>query len=43
MEAVKSMIHDQDIPMYLWVEATKNAVYVWKKLYHNALGSKNPE
>ena len=28
MEAVKSMIHDQDLPMYLWVEATKTTVYV---------------
>ena len=23
MEAVKSMIHDQDLPMYLWVEAAR--------------------
>jgi transposase len=28
MEAVKAMIHDQDLPMHLWAEATKTAVYV---------------
>jgi transposase InsO family protein len=28
MEAVKTMIHDQDLPMCLWAEATMAAVYV---------------
>jgi hypothetical protein len=28
MEAVKTMIHDQDLPMCLWVEAAMAAVYV---------------
>jgi transposase InsO family protein len=28
MEAVKTMIHDQDLPMHLWVEAAKTTVYV---------------
>ena len=27
MEAVKAMIHDQDLPMYLWAEAARTAVY----------------
>jgi transposase InsO family protein len=32
MEAVKTMIHDQDIPMHLWAEATRTTVYVQNKL-----------
>jgi hypothetical protein len=28
MEAVKSMIHDQDIPMCLWVEEAMEVVYL---------------
>ena len=28
MEAVKAMIHDQDLPMYLWAEAAQTTVYV---------------
>ena len=28
MEVVKSMIHDQYLPMYLWEEAAKTIVYV---------------
>jgi transposase InsO family protein len=43
MEAVKTMIHDQDLPMHLWVEATKTTVYVQNRLAHSALGFKTPE
>ena len=28
MEAVKAMIHDQDLPMHLWAEAARTAIYV---------------
>ena len=28
MEAAKAMLHDQDLPIHLWVEATRTAVYV---------------
>jgi hypothetical protein len=28
LEAMKTMIHDQDLPMCLWVEATMAAIYV---------------
>ena len=28
MEAMKAMIHDQDLLMYLWEEATRTTVYV---------------
>ena len=43
MEAVKTMIHDQYLPMHLWVEATRTIVYVHNRLSHNALGFKTPE
>ena len=28
MEAGKTMLHDQDLPMHLWVEASRTVVYV---------------
>jgi hypothetical protein len=40
---VKTMIHDQDLPMHLWAEATRTTVYVQNKLSHSALGFKTPE
>jgi hypothetical protein len=43
MEAVKTMIHDQDLPMHLWEEATRTTVYVHKRLSHSALGFKTLE
>jgi transposase InsO family protein len=43
MEAVKTMIHDQDLPMCLWAEAAKTAVYVQNRLSHSALAFKTPE
>jgi hypothetical protein len=43
MEAVRTMIHDQDLPMCLWVEATMAAVYVQNRLSHSALGFKAPK
>jgi hypothetical protein len=43
MEAVKTMIHDQDLPLHLWEEATRTTVYVQNKLSHSALGFKTPE
>ena len=43
MEAVKAMIHDQDLPMYLWAEAARTAVYVQNRIIHSALGNKSPE
>jgi hypothetical protein len=43
MEAVKTMIHDQDLPMHLWAEAAKIAVYVQNRLSHSALRFKTPE
>ena len=43
MEAVKAMIHDQDLPMHLWVEATRTTVYVQNISPHKVLGIKTPE
>jgi hypothetical protein len=43
MEAVKAIIHDQDLPMHLWEEAAKIAVYVQNRSPHNVLENKTPE
>jgi hypothetical protein len=43
MEAVKAMIHDQDMPMDLWEEAARTVVYVQNISPHRALGNKTPE
>jgi hypothetical protein len=43
MEAVKTMIHDQDLPMCLWVEAAMAVVYQQNRLSHSALGLKTSE
>jgi transposase InsO family protein len=43
MEAVKTIIHDQDLPMHLWAEAARTTVYVQNRLSHSALGFKTPE
>jgi hypothetical protein len=43
MEAVKAMIHDQDLPMHLWAEATKRTLYVQNKSPHKVLENKTPE
>ena len=43
MEAVKTMIHDQDLPMHLRAEAVRNVVYVKNRLSHSALEFKIPE
>ena len=43
MEAVKTMIYDQYLPMHLWAEAAKTAVYVHNRISHSALGFKTPK
>jgi transposase InsO family protein len=43
MEAVKTMIHDQDLPMHLWEEVARTSVYVHNILSHSALGFKTLE
>ena len=43
MEAVKTVIYDQDLPMHLWAEAARTVVYVHNRISHSALGFKTPE
>ena len=40
---MNTIIHDQDLPMHLWVEEIRKTVYVENRLSHHALGFKNPE
>ena len=43
MEVARAMLHDQDIPMHLWAEATRTAVYVHNHTPHRVLKNKTPE
>ena len=43
MEAVKTMIHDQDLPKHLWTKAAKTTVYVQNKSPHKVLENKTPK
>ena len=43
VEAVKAMIHDQNLPMSLWAEATSTAVYVHNRSPHQILEDKTRE
>jgi hypothetical protein len=43
MEAMKTMIHDQDLPICLWAEVARTTIYVQNRLSHSALGFKTPE
>jgi hypothetical protein len=43
MEAIKAMIHDQDLSMCLWAEATRIVVYVQNKSPHKVLENKTLE
>ena len=43
MEASRAMLHDQDIPMHIWAEATRTAVYVQNRTPHRVLENKIPE
>ena len=37
------MLHDQDLPMHLWEEATRTPVYVKNRTPHKRLDNKTPE
>ena len=43
MEAARAMFHDQDLPMHLWVEAARTAVYVQNRTPHKVLENKTHE
>ena len=42
MEAMKAMLHDQDIPMHLWVDAIRIAMYVQNHTPHRVLDNNTP-
>jgi transposase InsO family protein len=39
----RSMIHDQGLPLLLWVEACNTAVYLQNRSPHGAVGDMTPE
>ena len=43
MEAVKAMLHDQDLPMHLWTKASRIVVYVQNRTPHRVLKNKTLE
>ena len=43
MEDAREIIHDQDIPMHLWVEAARTTVYVQNCTPHRVLENKTPK
>ena len=43
MEAAKAMFHDQDLPMHLWAEAARTAVYVKNRTPHRVIENKTPK
>ena len=43
MEATREMLHDQYLPMHLWVEPARTTVYVQQRNPHKVLKNKTPE
>ena len=43
MEAARAMLHDQDLPMHLWVEAARTTMYVHNRTPHRIIENKTPE
>ena len=43
MEETRVVLHDQDIPMHLWAEAARTAVYVHNYTPHRVLENKTPK
>ena len=43
MEVAREMLHDQDLPMHLWVEAARTAMYVQNHTPHRVLKNKTLE
>ena len=43
MEFARAMLHDQYIPMHLWVESTKTTVYIQNRTPHRVLENKTPK
>ena len=43
MEAARAMLHDQDLPMHLWAEASRTTMYVQNCTPQRVLENKTPE
>ena len=43
MEAARAMLHDQDLPMHLWAEATRTTMYVQNRTPYRVLKNKTLE
>ena len=43
MGAARALLHDQGLPMHLWVEACNTAVFVQNYCHHRILGMGTPE
>ena len=43
MEAARSMLHDQDLPMHLWAEAARTTMYVQSHTPHRVIENKTLE
>jgi transposase InsO family protein len=43
VEATKAMIHDRNLPMILWAEASMTTVYVQNRSPHKILKNMTPE
>jgi hypothetical protein len=43
MEAVKAMIHDQELSMHPWEEASRTTIYVQNISPHHVLRNKTPD
>jgi hypothetical protein len=41
--ATQAMIHDQSLPLFLWVEASRTVVYIQNRSPHTVLGKLTPE
>ena len=43
MEAARAMLDDQDLPMHLWLEDAREAVYVHNRTLYRVLENKTPK
>ena len=43
VETAQAMLFDQELPLFLWAEAYRTAVYIQNRCPHIALGRKTPE
>ena len=43
MEVAREMLHDKDLPMKIWAEATRITLYVQSRTLHRVLDNKTPE